>query len=116
IALVMDLDMLQHSSTLANLQKLTSFGNHIIEPGYGELASGLIGSGRMAEPEEIIAHLKKSFSSFNKLAGKKVLVTAGSTYEAIDPVRFIGNHSSGKMGIALAEELAKRGALVDLVL
>lgn len=111
----MDLDMLQHPSTQANIKRLTSFDNQIIEPGYGELASGLVGSGRMAEPEEILEKLIAHFSQQQRLKGKKVLVTAGPTYEAIDPVRFIGNHSSGKMGFAIAEALANEGATVNLV-
>lgn len=111
----MDLDMLQHPATKANIQKLTSFGNHLIEPGYGELASGLTGLGRMAEPEEIVNQLRSYFQSNQLLNGKKVLVTAGPTHEAIDPVRFIGNNSSGKMGFAIAEALANRGAQVNLV-
>ena len=115
VAPAMDLDMLQHPSTQANLSKLKSFGNQVIEPGYGELASGLIGSGRMAEPEEIISHVKNAFNTTKKLSGKRVLVTAGPTYEAIDPVRFIGNHSSGKMGFAIAEALANEGASVKLI-
>lgn len=114
IAPAMDLDMLIHGSTKKNIATLTSFGNHFIEPGYGELASGLIGNGRMAEPEKIVAELKTHFSG-GKLKGKKALVTAGPTYEAIDPVRFIGNHSSGKMGFAIAESLANEGAEVTLV-
>lgn len=111
----MDLDMLQHPSTKENIQKLKTFGNHIIDPGFGELASGLTGLGRMAEPEEIVEHLTKFFDGSSKLKGKKVLVTAGPTHEAIDPVRFIGNHSSGKMGFAIAEALANEGAQVNLV-
>lgn len=111
----MDLDMYQHPSTLANLQKLISFGNHIIKSGYGELASGLVGEGRMAEPEELLEVLKKHFSKKPLLEHKKVLITAGPTQEAIDPVRFISNHSTGKMGYALADELAKAGAEVTLV-
>jgi len=111
----MDLDMLQHPSTQGNLSTLTSWGNQLINPGFGELASGLTGNGRMAEPEEIISHLQRFFSDKKKLNGKKALVTAGPTYEAIDPVRFIGNHSSGKMGYAIAEELAQQGAEVHLV-
>ena len=111
----MDLDMLQHPSTKENIQKLKTFGNHIIDPSFGELASGLTGLGRMAEPEEIAEHLKKIFEGNSKLKGKKVLVTAGPTHEAIDPVRFIGNHSSGKMGFAIAEALANEGAQVNLV-
>lgn len=115
LAPAMDLDMLQHPATQENLRKLKQFGNHLIDPAYGELASGLIGNGRMAEPEEIVGHLETHFSSKKKLTGKTVLVTAGPTYEAIDPVRFIGNHSSGKMGFAIAEELANQGAMVTLV-
>lgn len=111
----MDLDMLQHPATKSNLERLRSFGNHLIDPGFGELASGLVGNGRMAEPEEIRDHLNVFFSKGKKLSGKKVLVTAGPTYEAIDPVRFIGNHSSGKMGFAIAEALAQEGASVNLV-
>ena len=111
----MDLDMLQHPSLKGNLDKLKQFGNRIIDPAYGELASGLIGNGRMAEPEEIRDHLNIFFSGKKKLKGKSVLVTAGPTYEAIDPVRFIGNHSSGKMGFAIAEALAEEGAQVNLV-
>ncbi|GHM98715.1 phosphopantothenoylcysteine decarboxylase [Cytophagales bacterium WSM2-2] len=111
----MDLDMLQHPSTQSNIQKLTSFGNELIKPGYGELASGLVGDGRMAEPEEIVAYLEQFFGANQKLKGKKALVTAGPTHEAIDPVRFIGNNSSGKMGFAIAEELASQGAEVNLV-
>jgi phosphopantothenoylcysteine decarboxylase / phosphopantothenate---cysteine ligase len=111
----MDLDMLQHPATKANFQKLKSFGNILIDAGYGELASGLTGNGRMAEPEEIVSVLEKQFAAEKVLQGKKVLVTAGPTYEAIDPVRFIGNHSSGKMGFSLAEELAEQGASVSLV-
>ncbi len=111
----MDLDMLQHSATKANIQKLKEFGNIIIEPSFGELASGLIGNGRMAEPEAIVTFVEKHFASGNLLAGKKALVTAGPTHEAIDPVRFIGNHSSGKMGFAVAEELANQGAQVTLI-
>jgi len=115
IAPAMDLDMLQHPSTQKNITTLTGFGNIMIEPAYGELASGLIGNGLMAEPEEIVAHLNLFFGSNQKLKGKKALVTAGPTYEAIDPVRFIGNHSSGKMGFAVAEALANQGASVTLV-
>jgi phosphopantothenoylcysteine decarboxylase / phosphopantothenate---cysteine ligase len=111
----MDLDMLQHPSTQQNITRLQSFGNRLIEPGFGELASGLTGNGRMAEPEEIMTVLQKHFSSSERLKGKTVLVTAGPTHEAIDPVRFIGNHSSGKMGFAIAEALADKGANVNLV-
>ena len=111
----MDLDMLEHPSTKSNLERLKSFGNHLIQPVYGELASGLIGNGRMAEPEEIVEALQAFFSNDLPLKGKNVLVTAGPTYEAIDPVRFIGNHSSGKMGFAIAEALAAKGAKVNLI-
>lgn len=111
----MDLDMYRHPSTLSNLEKLKSFGNVIIPPGHGELASGLIGEGRMAEPEEIVEFLSSEIRRTLPLAGKKALVSAGPTYEAIDPVRFIGNHSSGKMGFAIAEELLRKGAEVRLV-
>lgn len=114
VAPAMDLDMLKHPSTQSNILKLISCGNNLIESGFGELASGLVGTGRMAEPEEIIVHLEKHFSE-KKLKGKKALVTAGPTYEAIDPVRFIGNNSSGKMGFAVAEALAREGAAVKLV-
>ena len=115
IAPAMDLDMYKHPATTENLQRLKSFGNTIIKPGFGELASGLNGEGRMAEPEEIFEHISKAFSLPTHFSGKKVLVTAGPTYEAIDPVRFIGNHSSAKMGFALAEEFADQGAEVILV-
>jgi phosphopantothenoylcysteine decarboxylase / phosphopantothenate---cysteine ligase len=115
LAPAMDLDMLKHPATQANLQKLQSFGNHIIDTTYGELASGLTGNGRMAEPEEIVNHLISFFLNDQPLKGKKILITAGPTYEAIDPVRFIGNHSSGKMGFAIAEAFADLGASVNLV-
>lgn len=111
----MDLDMLQHPSTQRNLSRLKEYSNILIDPGYGELASGLTGSGRMAEPEQIVQQLDSFLTGEKKLIGKTVLVTAGPTYEAIDPVRFIGNHSSGKMGFAIAEELANEGASVNLV-
>ncbi len=111
----MDLDMLRHPSTQSNIQRLISWGNHQIDPGHGELASGLTGTGRMAEPEEIITLLNNYFNTSLLLAGKHALVTAGPTHEALDPVRFIGNNSSGKMGYAIAEELAARGAKVTLV-
>jgi phosphopantothenoylcysteine decarboxylase/phosphopantothenate--cysteine ligase len=110
----MDLDMLQHPATQKNIQTLVSFGNHLIKPTHGELASGLVGEGRLAEPEEILEELI-SFFTPKRLSGKNVLITAGPTYEAIDPVRFIGNYSSGKMGFALAETLAAEGAKVELV-
>jgi len=115
LAPAMDLDMLQHPSTKFNLEKIRSFGNTLIDPTYGELASGLTGTGRMAEPEDIFKQIDFFFNTDQKLKGKTVLVTAGPTYEAIDPVRFIGNHSSGKMGFAIAEELAREGAVVNLV-
>lgn len=115
LAPAMDLDMLAHPSTQQNLQTLRNNGNHLLTTHVGELASGLIGDGRMAEPEEIVNHLVGFFQSKKKLTGKKALVTAGPTYEALDPVRFIGNHSSGKMGFAIAEALADQGAEVDLV-
>ncbi|HMR55764.1 MAG TPA: bifunctional phosphopantothenoylcysteine decarboxylase/phosphopantothenate--cysteine ligase CoaBC [Cyclobacteriaceae bacterium] len=110
----MDLDMWKHPATQSNLQKLITNGNKLIEPSHGELASGLVGTGRMAEPEQILETLH-SFFKPGKLSGKKALVTAGPTYEALDPVRFIGNHSSGKMGFAIAEELYLQGAEVTLV-
>ncbi len=112
----MDEDMWHHPATQNNLQIIKSYGNEIIPVESGELASGLIGEGRMAEPQTIINKLNNFFLSHKELAGKKVLVTAGPTYEALDPVRFIGNHSSGKMGVAIANELLKRGADVTLVL
>ena len=115
IAPAMDLDMLQHPSTLQNLETVARFGNHLVEPGVGELASGLIGKGRMAEPEEIVDYLITFFRQQNRLSGKTALVTAGPTHEAIDPVRFIGNYSTGKMGYAIAEALATSGAEVHLV-
>jgi phosphopantothenoylcysteine decarboxylase / phosphopantothenate---cysteine ligase len=115
IAPAMDLDMLQHPSTKSNLEKLISFGNLIIDPAFGELASGLTGKGRMPEPENLFDLLASFFQGQQPLKGKKALVTAGPTHEAIDPVRFIGNHSSGKMGYTLAEELAAKGAEVILV-
>ncbi len=119
IAPAMDLDMYLHPATTQNLKTLVSFGNHIIEPGAGELASGLYGKGRMEEPENIIKVLKDYFFGNivvnSVLREKRFIVTAGPTYEAIDPIRFIGNHSSGKMGYAIAETLAERGAEVVLV-
>jgi phosphopantothenoylcysteine decarboxylase/phosphopantothenate--cysteine ligase len=111
----MDLDMYQHPSTQENLQKLKSYGNAIIDARFGELASGLVGTGRMAEPEEIFEALEAHFTQELPLKNKTALVTAGPTYEEIDPVRFIGNYSSGKMGFALAEQLAKQGANVTLI-
>ena len=121
IAPAMDLDMYKHPSTVRNLQLLQSYGDHIIEPGSGFLASGLEGKGRMEEPERIVEVLDKYFdsndinSASRTLSGKKILITAGPTYERIDPVRFIGNYSSGKMGFDLAEECFRRGAEVTLV-
>ena len=115
VAPAMDLDMMRHPSTIRNLELLRSYGNHIIEPTAGELASHLIGKGRMEEPENIVKALDDFFSASEDLQGKRVLITAGPTVEKIDPVRFISNFSSGKMGFALAEECASRGALVTLV-
>ena len=115
VAPAMDLDMYKHPATQRNLRVLQSFGNIIIEPESGELASGLIGKGRMEEPERIVAFITDYFARQADFKGKKVVVTAGPTYEKIDPVRFIGNYSSGKMGLAIAEELAGRGAEVVLV-
>ena len=115
IAPAMDLDMYQHPSTQANLQQLKSYGNHIIEPASGFLASGLEGKGRMEEPERIVEQLDKFFNPTADLQGKHIMITAGPTYEKIDPVRFIGNYSSGKMGYALAEECYRRGAEVTLI-
>ena len=119
IAPAMDLDMYAHPTTQQNMERLKSFGNIIIEPQSGFLASGLEGKGRMEEPERIVEYLEKALgeqSDANReLAGKKILITAGPTYEKIDPVRFIGNYSSGKMGFALAEECARRGAEVTLI-
>jgi len=114
IAPAMDLDMYQHPTTQQNMERLRSFGNHIIEPQSGFLASGLEGKGRMEEPEHIVAYLDDYFEK-KDLQGKHVMITAGPTYEKIDPVRFIGNYSSGKMGFSLAEECAHRGAEVTLI-
>lgn len=111
----MDLDMLRHPSTVANIEKLKSFGNLLISSAHGELASGLTGFGRMAEPEEIVEILNQFFNVAAVLKNKNALVTAGPTFESIDPVRFIGNHSTGKMGYAIAESLANAGASVTLV-
>ncbi|MBT0608597.1 bifunctional phosphopantothenoylcysteine decarboxylase/phosphopantothenate--cysteine ligase CoaBC [Aequorivita echinoideorum] len=111
----MDLDMYKHPSTENSFQKLKDFGNIQIPAAFGELASGLVGEGRMAEPEAIVSFLEKDILKKMPLNGKKILITAGPTFEAIDPVRFIGNHSSGKMGFALAEEAAKLGAEVTLI-
>ncbi len=121
VAPAMDLDMWQHPATRDNLQRLQTYGVHLIPVGHGELASGLVGDGRMAEPEEIVAFVDQALSGHQQtekkaLAGKKALVTAGPTHEALDPVRFLGNSSTGKMGIALAERLAREGADVTLVL
>ena len=115
-ALAMDEDMWKHPSTKLNLEKIASFGNTIIPVERGELASGLYGDGRMAEPDQIYKFLVDNFFLTRPLSGKKALVTAGPTYEPIDPVRFIGNHSTGKMGIAIARELEQRGAEVTLII
>jgi len=116
VAPAMDLDMWEHPATLDNLNRLQKFGNHLIPVGHGELASGLVGPGRMAEPEEIVQYVGEFFSKEQMLKGKRALVTAGPTYEPLDPVRFIGNHSSGRMGVEVAEALAAAGAQVDLIL
>lgn len=116
IAPAMDLDMFAHPSTQKNLDTLRSYGNHIIEPASGELASHLVGKGRMEEPDNIIRHLEEYFADKEgDLKDKTILITTGPTYEKIDPVRFIGNYSSGKMGFALADECASRGAKVILI-
>lgn len=115
VAPAMDLDMFAHPSTRQNIQRLVAYGNHIIEPGTGFLASKLEGKGRMEEPEKIVEVLEQYFAKHQRLSGKKVLITAGPTYEKIDPVRFVGNYSSGKMGFALAEACALQGAEVTLV-
>lgn len=115
VAPAMDLDMYAHPSTQQNIQRLVAYGNHIIEPGTGFLASKLEGKGRMEEPEKIVEVLEQYFVKQQRLSGKKVLITAGPTYEKIDPVRFVGNYSSGKMGFALAEACALQGAEVTLV-
>lgn len=115
VAPAMDLDMFAHPTTQQNLDRLRSFGNRIIEPASGELASHLVGKGRMEEPDKVIEALEEFFSEQQELKGKKIVITAGPTYEKIDPVRFIGNYSSGKMGYALAEACANRGAEVILV-
>lgn len=111
----MDLDMYKHPTTKANIEKLTGYGNHLIAPAEGELASGLCGEGRMEEPEKILEIIKDYFTKEWDFAGKKVMVTAGPTHEAIDPVRFIGNQSSGLMGFAIADVFAQRGAEVSLI-
>ncbi len=116
VAPAMDEDMWHHQSTKLNIQKLIDFGNKIIPVDKGELASGLVGNGRMAEPETIVKFIEESLSVSKSLSGKKVMVSAGPTYEPLDPVRFIGNHSSGKMGLAIAEELYARGADVTLIM
>lgn len=115
VAPAMDLDMYQHPTTQENMKKLQSFGNHIIEPQSGFLASGLEGKGRMEEPEKIVEYLDKALDNNAPLCGKRIMITAGPTYEKIDPVRFIGNYSSGKMGFALAEACARQGAEVELI-
>jgi phosphopantothenoylcysteine decarboxylase / phosphopantothenate---cysteine ligase len=116
IAPAMDLDMWKHPATLRNLNHLKNDGVGLIPVGNGELASGLVGEGRMAEPEDIVQHLEDFFAQNSDFFKKKILITAGPTYEAIDPVRFVGNRSSGKMGVAIAEEIANRGGQVELVL
>jgi phosphopantothenoylcysteine decarboxylase/phosphopantothenate--cysteine ligase len=115
VAPAMDEDMWHHPSTKKNLDTITSYGVNVLDVGYGELASGLTGEGRMAEPTEITGAIMDFFSAHHQLKGKKALVTAGPTQESIDPVRFIGNHSTGRMGYAIADELANRGADVTLV-
>ncbi len=115
VAPAMDVDMYQHPSVVANLEKLRSFGNIIIEARHGELASGLIGKGRMVEPEDLLEIIKSELGRNKKLTGKKVMITSGPTYEAIDPVRFIGNYSSGKMGSAIALEFQRVGAEVTMI-
>lgn len=116
VAPAMDLDMWKHPSTQNNIETIKTYGNKIIPVGHGELASGLVGAGRMAEPEDIVTYLTEFLAAKKELSGKKAIVTAGPTYEPIDPVRFIGNRSSGKMGIAIAEALAAKGAEVELIL
>lgn len=115
VAPAMDLDMMAHPSTVRNITLLRSYGNHIIEAASGELASHLCGKGRMEEPEKIVAALDLFFAKEKDYKGKKIMITAGPTYEKIDPVRFIGNYSSGKMGYALARAAAERGAYVTLI-
>ena len=115
VAPAMDLDMFAHPATQQNLNRLRSFGNQIIEPAEGELASQLVGKGRMEEPDKIVSVLENFFMTQSKLSGKKIVITAGPTYEKIDPVRFIGNYSSGKMGFALANVCAEQGAEVTLI-
>ena len=116
VAPAMDEDMWKHPSTQQNLQKIISYGNKLIPVERGDLASGLVGEGRMSEPESILNYIKKEILANSKLAGKKALVTAGPTHEAIDPVRFLGNNSSGKMGVSIARQLQREGAEVTLVL
>jgi phosphopantothenoylcysteine decarboxylase/phosphopantothenate--cysteine ligase len=116
VAPAMDLDMWAHPATQRNIELLKQDGNHIIDVGEGELASGLSGKGRMAEPDDIVDSIKSFFQKKNDLTDKQVLITAGPTYEALDPVRYIGNHSTGKMGVAIAQECASRGANVTLIL
>lgn len=116
VAPAMDLDMYAHPTVTENLIKLERFGNHIIPATYGELASGLVGQGRMAEPEDIVASIETALQETLPLKDRKILITAGPTYQAIDPVRFIGNFSTGKMGIAIANEAVRQGAEVHLVL
>ena len=116
VAPATDLDMWKHPATQDNIEKIKLFGNRIIPVGHGELASGLVGEGRMAEPGEIVKYLSDFLSEIKELVGKKALVTAGPTYEPIDPVRYIGNRSTGKMGLAIAEALANKGAEVELIL
>jgi phosphopantothenoylcysteine decarboxylase/phosphopantothenate--cysteine ligase len=115
LAPAMDMDMYRHQATIGNIQQLKAYGNIIIEADHGELASGLIGEGRMAEPEAIVSFISNFLHSKQCLTGKKVLITAGPTQEPIDPIRYIGNHSSGKMGYAIAAEIANRGAKVHLI-
>jgi phosphopantothenoylcysteine decarboxylase/phosphopantothenate--cysteine ligase len=115
VAPAMDEDMWLHTTTKRNLNRIAEAGNNIISVSTGDLASGLYGEGRMAEPEEILIYLQEQFFRTNELRGKKAVITAGPTYEAIDPVRFVGNHSSGKMGFAIAEALYKKGADVILI-
>lgn len=115
VAPAMDLDMMCHPSTTANIERLRSYGNIIIEPAVGELASHLVGKGRMEEPDRIYDTVSQHFSKANSLSGKKVVITAGPTHEPIDPVRFIGNYSTGKMGYAIADEAASRGADVTII-
>jgi phosphopantothenoylcysteine decarboxylase / phosphopantothenate---cysteine ligase len=116
VAPAMDEDMWKHPATKQNINTIKNFGHLVMPVTHGELASGLIGEGRMAEPEAIVTYLEQFFATQNDLKGKKLMITAGPTYEALDPVRFIGNHSSGKMGVAIAQEARNRGAKVTLVL